>query len=150
MKILIFVLCLSLSLFLLLVVAAHPAQLEVKDGWARDTIGSTANGAVFMTITSPTPDRLVSASTPVADKTDLMTMQGGSSMMEMTYLKGIDIPAGKPVNLNAGGLHVWLADLKRPLKAGETFPLTLTFAKAGRREIVVTITKPGATIPGTH
>jgi copper(I)-binding protein len=148
MRIVVFSLFLSLAVFFL--VAAQPARVQVKDVWARDTVGSTANGAVFMTITSPTPDRLVSASTPVANETDLMTMAGGSSMMEMTYLKGIDIPANKPVSLNPMGLHVWLANLKRPLKAGETFPLTLNFAKAGRRAIAVPVIKPGAVAPGMN
>ena len=140
---------LAFVLFLLLPVAAaaQTARLEVKDAWARATIGSPVNAAIYMTITSPNPDRLVAASTPVANKTDLMTLEGGSSAMEMTYLKAIDIPANKPVSLNPNGLHVWLAGLKQPLKAGETFPLTLTFEKAGRRQVSVSVTKPGATPP---
>ena len=136
-----------LSLLLPVAAAAQTARLEVKDVWARATIGSSANAAIYMTITSPNADRLVAASTPVANKTDLMTLEGGSSAMEMIYLKTIDIPANKPVSLNPNGLHVWLAGLKQPLKAGETFPLTLTFEKAGRRQVSVSVTKPGATPP---
>jgi len=139
----------ALALFLLLPVmaAAQPSQLEVKDVWTRATIGSSSNAAVYMTITSQVADRLVAASTPVANKTDLMTMGGGSSAMEMLYLKAIDIPANKPVTLNASGLHVWLAGLKHQLNAGQTFPLTLTFEKAGRREVTVSIIKPNAMPP---
>jgi copper(I)-binding protein len=140
---------LAFALFLLfpIVACVQPAPLEVKDVWARDTIGSTANAAVFMTISSPTPDRLIAASTPIAKKTDLMTMAGGSGAMEMKYLKGIDIPANRPVSLNSGGLHVWLADLNEPLKAGQSFPLFLTFEKAGQRQVTVTIIKPAAAPP---
>ena len=140
----------AFALCLLLPVAAsagQPVRLDVADVWARDTIGGTANGAVYMTITSQAADRLVAASTTVANKTDLMTMEGGSSAMEMTYLKGIDIPAGKPVSLNPGGFHVWLAGLKQPLKAGQTFSLTLTFEKAGRRAVTVSVIKPDAAPP---
>ncbi len=115
---------LAFALLLTLPVAActQPAPLAVKDVWARDTVGGSANAAVFMTITSPTADRLVAASTPAAKKTDLMTMTGGTGAMEMTYLEGIDIPANQPVSLNPGGLHVWLADLNQPLRAGQSFP----------------------------
>jgi copper(I)-binding protein len=137
----------ALMLSLPIAAAAHAAPLQVKDVWTRATIGAPNNAAVYMTITSPKPDRLLAASTPVAGKTNLMTMTGGSSAMEMKDLKLIDIPAGKPVSLNAGGLHVWLAGLKRPLKAGETFPLTLTFEKAGKRVVSVSIIKPGAAPP---
>ena len=76
-----------------------------------------------------------------------MTMAGGSNAMAMKYLKAIDLPANKPVSLNASGLHVWLAGLKRPLKAGETVPLTLVFEKAGKLQVTVSIVKPGAAGP---
>lgn len=140
---------LAFALFLSLPLAAcvQPAPLVVKDVWARDTVGGTTNAAVYMTITSPTADRLISASTSVAKKTDLMTMEGGSSAMEMKYLNGIDIPANKAVSLNPSGLHVWLADLNQPLRAGQTLPLTLKFEKAGERQVIASIIKPAAAPP---
>ena len=137
----------ALTFLLAIAAAAQTTGPEVKDVWVRATISGSANAAVFMTITSPAADRLIAASTPVAGRTDLMTMQGNSSAMEMKYLKAIVLPAGKPVSLNPSGLHVWLAGLKHPLKAGQTFPLTLVFAKAGRREITVPIIKPDAMPP---
>ncbi len=39
-------------------------EVTVKDVWTRATPPGATNAAVFMTITSPTPDRLVAASTP--------------------------------------------------------------------------------------
>lgn len=139
---------LAFALLLLPIAACgQQAPIEAKDAWARDTVGGTANAAVFVTISSPTPDRLIAASTPVAKKTDLMTMAGGSGAMEMKYLKAVDIPAGKPVSLNPTGLHVWLADLNQPLKAGQSFPLTLKFEKAGERQIGVTVIEPAAMPP---
>jgi copper(I)-binding protein len=147
MRRLVFALLLSLPL-----AACQQADpLAVKDAWARDTVGGTANAAVYMTIASPTADRLVSASTPAATKTDLMTMAGGNGAMEMKYLGGIDIPAGKPVSLNPSGLHVWLAGLNQPLKAGQSISLTLKFEKAGDRQVSVSVIGPAAAppVPGT-
>jgi periplasmic copper chaperone A len=37
-----------------------------------------------------------------------------------------------------------LIGLKAPLKAGQTFPLTLTFEKAGAITTTVNVEKPGA------
>lgn len=131
-----------------LAACGQPApEVQVTDAWTRDTVGGTANAAVFMTLASPAGDRLVAASTPVAGKTDLMTMHDDSGAMAMTYLKGIDIPAGTEVSLDPSGLHVWLADLKQPLHGGESFPLTLEFEKAGRREVRVAIIAPAAMPP---
>ena len=140
-------LALALILLFPMLSCSRPAPLEVENAWARDTVGSTANAAVFMTISSPTPDRLIGASTPVAKKTDLMTMVGGGSAMEMKYLKAIDIPAGTAVSLNPSGLHVWLAELNEPLMAGQTFPLTLQFEKAGERRVTVSTIRPAEAPP---
>jgi copper(I)-binding protein len=102
--------------------APPPAPLAIEDVYTRDTVGSTDNAAVFMTITSPTPDRLLAASTPAAKRTDLMTMRtGGRGGMQMIYMDDINLPAGKPVGLEPGGRHVWLDGLNQPLKAGESF-----------------------------
>jgi copper(I)-binding protein len=102
-----------------------------------------------MTIRSATPDRLIAASAPIAKRTDLMTFEGGSGAMEMKYLQGIDIPANEPVSLNPTGFHIWLADLAEPLKAGQTIPLNLRFAKAGEREITVVVIGPAEAPPSS-
>ena len=137
---------LTLLLFVL-ASCSQQASLEVKDAWTRDTVGSVANAAVFLTISSPIAERLVSASTPVARKTDLMTMGRGGDVMNMKYVQGIDIPAKTLVRLDPTGLHVWLAQLNQPLKAGQTFPLDLKFEKAGQRQITVTVIKPADAPP---
>jgi copper(I)-binding protein len=53
--------------------------------------------------------------------------------MQMREVEGgLAVPADQGVELKAGGLlHVMLIDLKKPLKAGDRFPITLTFEKAG-------------------
>lgn len=139
----------AFALFLLLPVMAcqQAAPPDVKDVWTRATAGSAANAAVYMTIRSQTPDRLIAASTPAAKKTDLMTMTGEGGAMGMKYLTAIDIPAGQPVSLDSSGLHVWLAGLAQPLEAGRTFPLTLRFEKAGDRQVTVTVIAPAAMPP---
>jgi hypothetical protein len=135
-------------LFLFPIAACGQAEpLAIQDAWARDTIGRSANAAVFMTIRSPAADRLVAASAPVANRTDLMTMTGGDGAMAMKYLEAIDIPAGEPVSLDPTRLHVWLADLKQPLEAGQTFPLLLEFEKAGKRQVTVRVIKPAEAPP---
>ncbi len=139
----------ALLLSMPLIACTQQPTVEVKEVWARDSIGRTANAAVYMTIQSATTDRLIGASTPAAKETDLMTMGGGSGAMAMSYVDAIDIPAGKPVSLNPKGLHVWLAGLNQPLKAGQSVPLTLKFEKAGERQVTVSIIAAAATPTGT-
>jgi len=63
-----------------------------------------------------------------------MDMEGEGSMdMDsmkcMKQVKSIDLPAGETVSLEPGGFHVMLLDLGKPIEEGETFEVTLSFAK---------------------
>jgi periplasmic copper chaperone A len=126
---------------------AQTNQLEVNNAWARATPGKAENGAAYVTIASPTSDRLVSVSTPVAKKAELHTMEMKGMVMEMRPVAGVDIPAGQPVSLKPGGEHIMLLGLNQPLREGQTFPLTLNFEKAGSRAVTVTVEKAGAAGP---
>ena len=126
---------------------AQPTQLEVDNAWAGATPGKAENGAAYVTITSPTADRLVSASTPVAKKAELHTMSMQGMVMKMRPISGVDIPAGQAVSLKPGGEHIMLMGLNQPLREGQSFPLTLDFEKAGPRTVTVTVEKAGAKGP---
>ena len=126
---------------------AQPARPEVTNAWARATPGGTTIGAAYLTVLSATPDRLVAAASPVARKAELHMMSMSGGVMTMRPLDGIDLPAGRPVTFKPGGLHIMLMGLKAPLREGRSFPLTLTFAKAGKREVEVTVAKVGAMGP---
>jgi copper(I)-binding protein len=130
-------------------VLAQTNQLEVSQAWARATPARAENGAAYVTIVSPTPDRLVSVSSPVAKKTELHTMEMAGMVMKMRPVAGLDIPAGQPVALKPGGEHIMLIGLEHPLREGQSFPLTLNFEKAGARTVSVAVEKAGA-MSGMH
>jgi len=46
--------------------------------------------------------------------------------MKMRAVDALPLPAGQAVALKPGSYHVMLMGLQRPIKAGETVPLTLT------------------------
>jgi periplasmic copper chaperone A len=126
---------------------AQPTQLEVNNAWAGATPGKAENGAAYVTITSPTADRLISASTPAAKKAELHTMSIQGMVMKMRPISGVDVPAGQAVSLKPGGEHIMLMGLNQPLREGQSFPLTLDFEKAGPRTVTVTVEKAGAKGP---
>jgi hypothetical protein len=104
-------------------------------------------GAVYMTLdnTSASADRLTGGSSDVADKVQIHEMSVVNGVMQMRQLAdGLPVPAGGSVVLKPGSYHVMLIGLKKPLTAGETFPLTLTFAKAGNISVTVAVQAIGA------
>jgi copper(I)-binding protein len=68
-------------------------------------------------------------------------------VMKMRRLAGVAIPAGQTVALAPGAMHLMLVGLKAPLREGQSFALTLTFAKAGRQTVMVRVGKVGAMGP---
>ena len=130
--------------------SAQTSQLEVAGAWARATPAKAETGIAYLTIRSPTPDRLVSVSSPVAKKVELNTMEMSGMVMKMRAVASLDIPAGQPVTLKPGGDHIMLIGLNGPLREGQSFPLTLTFEKAGAREVTVAVEKPGAAGPASQ
>jgi periplasmic copper chaperone A len=124
------------------------ASITVKQPWARATPSGAKTGAVYMTIDnkSATVDRLTGVSSEVADKLQIHEMKVQNGVMQMREITGgLPISAGSSVVLKPGGYHVMLFGLKKPLTAGETFPLTLTFEQAGNISVTVPVQAMGAT-----
>src|SRR5207302_11463713 len=103
-------------------------------------------GVAYLTIvnTGTADDRLIAAATPVAEKAEPHSTVTENGVMKMRPVQAVDVKAGGKAELKPGGLHLMLTGLKAPLKEGGTFPLTLTFEKAGAIETMVKIEKAGA------
>jgi copper(I)-binding protein len=127
---------------------AQSGTVEIKDAWARATPGGAQTAAVYVTVESATGDRLTGVSTPAAQTADLHNMAMNNGVMTMRQVDGIDLPAGQAVTLKPGGYHIMLTGLAKPLADGQSFPMTLTFAKAGSQEVTVAVQKTGAMGPG--
>ena len=121
---------------------AQKASIQVEQPWARATPAGASTGAVYLTITNKShdADRLLSASSDVADKVQFHEMKVVNGIMEMREVTGgLPVAANGSVVLKPGSYHVMLIGLKKPLKAGETIPLTLDFEKAGKVSITVPV-----------
>jgi len=115
---------------------ARAQAVDVQNAWARATVqGQKATGA-FMTLKASTDAKLVSVSSPVAGVAEVHEMKMEGDVMKMrAFAAGLDLPAGKSVELKPGGYHIMLMDLKLPLQKDTTIPLTLTFKDAKGVEI---------------
>lgn len=118
---------LSILFAVVLAAGAQAQTVEVKNAWVRATVqGQKATGA-FMQITAPAASTLVSISTPVAAVAEVHEMKMDGDVMRMRPLtKGLELPAGTTVQLQPGGYHLMLMELKLPLQKDTTIPITLT------------------------
>jgi VCBS repeat-containing protein len=128
----------ALGLALLGAATAASAQTTVKDAWVRGTVAQQKATGAFMHITSAQGGKLVGAASPAAGVVEVHEMAMDNNVMKMRAVQGgLELPAGKAVELKPGGYHVMLMDLKQQLKAGDTVALTLTVeGKDGKKETV--------------
>lgn len=128
-----FVLAAALTLLAAPVLAAA-STVEVSQAWSRPAPqGGNGAGYALITNTGPAADTLIAVSSPVAARIEIheSMVMGGQAMMHARP-GGLAVPAGATVALKPGGWHMMLMGLKQPLKAGDHYPATLTFKKAGK------------------
>ncbi len=122
--------------------------VRIDHPYSTPTPPGVRSGAVYFRTLSNTgkqPDRLLSAETPVAAKVEFHEMKMVGDIMKMRALPAIDLAPGQAIALRHGGeLHIMLIDLRKPLQEGDRFPVTLTFERGGKEEVMVWVQKPKA------
>ena len=116
-------------------------DIHIQSPWSRELPPTSPNGAVYLTLTNPgtQPDKLLSASTDVAELVEIHSHILEDGMMKMRRVESVDLPPHKAVLFTPGGYHFMLIGLKRPLEADDRFQLLLEFEQNSQAlvEIVV-------------
>ncbi|MGQ0651012.1 MAG: copper chaperone PCu(A)C, partial [Betaproteobacteria bacterium] len=95
-------------LTLMLVGANALAQVEVERAWSRATPGAARVAVGYMVLRNQAaaPDRLVSASSPAAERVETHVHVKEGDVFRMREVKGYDIPAKGSFELKPGGAHL--------------------------------------------
>lgn len=129
-------------------VAEAPAgAIELTDPWATPTPGGRDISAGYVAIANGagSEDRLVSVSSPRAERVEVHEMSMDGGVMRMRAVEGgLAIPAGETVALAPGGLHLMFYGVTQPFAVGEAIPVTLSFANAGEMQVSMTVRVPTA------
>jgi copper(I)-binding protein len=123
-------------------------SIRIDHPYARATAAGQPIGGAYLKLDNQgADDRLLSASAAVSKGVEMHSMAMDGDVMRMRQVQAIELPAGKTVELKPGGLHIMLVGLKAPLKAGDHFPMKLSFAKAGEVTIDVMVQADSADTP---
>jgi periplasmic copper chaperone A len=125
-------------------------SLNVSSPWARATPPGARVAGGYLTIenTGGTADRLLSADSPAAERTELHLMKTENGMMMMRAASdGVEIGAGASVVFAPGGYHIMFIRPKAPFVAGTSVPVTLVFEKSGTMELEFPVQPIGAGAP---
>ncbi|MBY0333009.1 MAG: copper chaperone PCu(A)C [Acetobacteraceae bacterium] len=130
--------------------AAHDyraGDIAIGHPWTRAVAAGAPTAAGYMTLRNDgsVPDRLLSASTPMARTVELHETALADGIMRMRPLtSGLVIPAGETVRLEPGGIHAMLMGPSVPFARGARVPLTLRFERAGEVTVELAVEAPGA------
>jgi copper(I)-binding protein len=127
------------------------AQVTVENAWARATPPGAKIAAGYLTIRNAGPaDKLVSASSPAAEKVETHVTMKDGDISRMREVKGYAVPANGKLDLTPSGSHLMLVNIKAPLKEGDRVPLVLRFEKAGEVKTELAVRALGTTHEHMH
>lgn len=138
-----------------LALAQAAALVKVENAWLRPAVAGQSGTGGFARITSDKGATLVGLASPVAGVAEVHEMAMEGDVMKMRAIESLPLPAGKPVELKPGGHHLMLMQLKQPLAAGGTVPVTLKLKGADgklieqRVDFKVSATAPAAATAGS-
>jgi copper(I)-binding protein len=130
-----------------------PAAIEILHARAPEMIDSkTVNVPVYMTIRNglPRDERLLGASTPYADRVDLIELRNEFGLTLPMAAAVLRVAPGASLDLNPLGPRLPLSGCKTLLTASETFPLTLMFEQSGPIEVEVMVEGASSRQPHRH
>ncbi|WP_027909972.1 copper chaperone PCu(A)C [Pseudomonas sp. URMO17WK12:I4] len=127
-------------------------QLHIDHPWSREMPPVAPTAAAYFVVHNKGDayDRLLTVETPVAGKAEIHEHAHVNGMMKMQQVQNVVIPAGGEVKFAPMGYHVMLFNLKQQAQAGDRFPLTLTFEKAGPVTVEVAVQKDEPAAEGGH
>lgn len=91
----------------------------------------TAVMAAYVQLSAEAGDQLIGVSGELSADIQMHQMRHVDGRMEMRQIPAIDLPAGTPVKLERGGLHLMILNPVRRPEIGEIVHLTLHFRDAG-------------------
>jgi copper(I)-binding protein len=115
---------------------AQGPRVTASAGWVKAPAAGETQAVACVTVDNPTMYEiyLVSATTEAAGRVELRDagLAGDAGLQPVEF---ISVPAYRRIDMEPGGLHLRLIDLKRPLKAGDTVSLTIATDTVGKLEV---------------
>jgi len=118
--------------------------LHIQQPWSRPTVAAVPVGVVYVDLKNDGSkmERLLSASSDVAERVELHASSMDGQMMRMRQIHTVDIAPKSTTQLKPGGMHIMLMGLKAPLIQGQRFTLNLVFEQAGSVPVQVLVRDP--------
>ncbi len=136
----------------------YAASFKIIHPWALPTGQGDTNAKVFVRFEEISKsDKLVSASSPIAERVDIVSAAKSALVKsdpvkkvptESTIsepakppvnIKSIDLPAGSTIDLQSDEIYLKMVNLKMPLQPTRSYPMTLVFENSGAITVQISV-----------
>ncbi len=121
-------------------------SIDISRPWARTPSATALEAGGFLTLTNKAAetDRLIAAASPAAGKIEIRGIKIIGPAMSMRPIeRGLGLPPDTTITMKPRGYHLYFEELKAPLAKGDKLPVTLTFEKAGTRQVELLVEAEG-------
>ena len=107
--------------------SASAATLEIHGAWIREAPPNASVLAAYMIIsnTGTTDAQITDVASPDFEHAELHRTVVEGGIARMIRINSLEIPAGKALSLDPGGIHLMLIDPQRALHEGDSVTLTI-------------------------
>lgn len=120
--------------------------IDISRPWARTPSATALEAGGFLTLTNKggEADRLIAAASPAAGRIEIQGIKISGPAMSMKVMeKGLGLPVDFTIVMKPRGYHLLMRELTAPLSKGSKVPVTLTFEKAGTRQVELVVEAEG-------
>jgi copper(I)-binding protein len=112
-------------------------DLVISHAWSPPPLAGRTESAAYFTVRNAGAenDRLIAVSAAIAEAAELHGHVMNGDVMRMEKVEGLTVPAGGELSFEPGGYHVMLFGVREALAPGDSFPMTLSFERAGEIEV---------------
>lgn len=115
--------------------------IQVEEAWARPASEGRMSAAYFLLTNFDTEaDTLLSVESDVAELVEVHeSYESEEGLMGMREVSEVLVPSQSSLRFQQGGLHIMLIQVTRTLEDGDSFDLTLNFARTGSQTISIPV-----------
>ncbi len=126
---------------LLMLAKTAVAEIHVQEAWSPAMPAGVNQVPVYLVLTNlgQETDRLIAASTDVAEKVHFQASQAKEGQLEQLAIEQIALPPFLPVGLTMSSAYIVLDGLQQGLRPGGRYNLTLQFADAPEQTVRVRV-----------
>jgi len=129
--------------------SSRSEPIEIANAWVAATPPNATVAAAYMDIVAHGSDRLLRASSPLAQQVEIHQTLVEDGVSKMRPISELALAEGETVKLEPGGTHLMMIGIASAFATGQTVPLSLEFERAGTIELDVPVMTHGTAPHGS-